>query len=245
MRYNPTTCKWEGNESALQAFEPASASARPALIAHLTGNSISSFGGTSGSRSPTTRASAGGPAAAAISVKVVGHMQFDPVGMRWISLLGKDEEEPDPFADLDDDGDGDVDMDDLDTYVGKSSIFQSGRPPSRSSRARRDPSVVSSVDFHFDGPLLAPERPPVSLSEYIRRGPDEFELARKCRQAEEGHRAEVAQWALGTTGAGEKGRELERGRLWEVRKVALRAGKEGVAASTTRKEGGRHRTRPQ
>lgn len=223
MTYNPKTFRWEGNESALQAFEPALASARPALITHFTGTSVSSLGGGLGS--PLHGPSSAKSPSAAISARVVGHMQFDPVKMCWISLLGKDDEEPDPFADMDDD----VDMADL-------GVSAAGRPPSRSSatRSRRDPSYHGSMDVDaFDATPAPPPRPPVSLAEYIRRGPDEFDLGRRCRLAEEGHRAEIAQWALGTSAGGRGWREKERGRLWEIRRVALRAERDDRLARST------------
>lgn len=212
MRYNPATFRWEGNESVLQAFEPTPTPARPALITHLTG--------PAGSRAP------GSPVAAlpgpAIGARVVGHMQFDPVQMCWISLLDKYAEEPDPFADMTDEEEADHDLSFSADDMGSRS---------RSCRSRRNPSSANPLDDDDGSEFeLAPEStlPPVNLADFIRRGPAEYELARRSRLAEEGHQAEVAQWALGTalTQATANGGDTDRDHLWEIRKVALRAGRD-------------------
>jgi hypothetical protein len=83
MMWNPHTLRWEGNDQVLRDFEAASA--RPALITHLTGSSI------------------GSPVASMNGGRQVGHMIFDPSKMCWISTLDPDEDEPDVFADLADD----------------------------------------------------------------------------------------------------------------------------------------------
>jgi hypothetical protein len=202
MRYNPATFRWEGNEAVLQAFEPTPAPVRPALITHLTGSTISSLAGIS--RQPGSPVAIPSPA---IGARVVGHMQFDPERMCWISLLGKNEEEPDPFADMDDDADDD-----------ESAVMV------RPVRSRRDPSCPGPYDDDLEpGDAL----PPVDLADFIRRGPAEYDLARRSRLAEEGHRAEVAQWALGTA------RSAGDHHLWDIRKVALRAGKEDRVTQPT------------
>ncbi|KAJ8101263.1 hypothetical protein POJ06DRAFT_251003 [Lipomyces tetrasporus] len=87
MRYNPTTYKWEGNDTATTDFDMiALTPPRPALISNITSNK---------------------------GVQVVGGMIFDPVRMRWFKAVdnvsgpgggddGDDEDEDDPFAGFDD-----------------------------------------------------------------------------------------------------------------------------------------------
>jgi hypothetical protein len=61
MKYNPTLCKWEGNENATVGFEapPAPQTPKPALISNVGG-----IGGT----------------------QIVGSMMFDPQKMAWHKL---------------------------------------------------------------------------------------------------------------------------------------------------------------
>jgi hypothetical protein len=63
MRYNPVTCRWEGNENAIAEFDaicsPKSPKAAPALITSV---------------------------GAAQGIQVVGGMVFDPQRMCWLKL---------------------------------------------------------------------------------------------------------------------------------------------------------------
>ncbi|KAG8780005.1 hypothetical protein FRC15_009804 [Serendipita sp. 397] len=91
MRWNPKTCRWEGNEQEGRDFENAiKTSARPALITQLSGSAL------------------GSPALGSSGARVVGNMLFDPVKMCWVSQLPPGEEEPDVFADLADDEEEDI-----------------------------------------------------------------------------------------------------------------------------------------
>ncbi|KAG8803110.1 hypothetical protein FRC17_006273, partial [Serendipita sp. 399] len=92
MRWNPKTCRWEGNEQEGRDFENAiKTSTRPALITQLSGSALGS---------PASGSSSG--------ARVVGNMLFDPVKMCWVSQLPPGEEEPDVFADLADDEEEDL-----------------------------------------------------------------------------------------------------------------------------------------
>jgi len=70
MRYNPTSQRWEGNESALKDFDSCMP-VRPALIANMSSSK---------------------------SVQVVGGMVFDPERMCWQSAT--EESEDDVFANI-------------------------------------------------------------------------------------------------------------------------------------------------
>lgn len=236
MRYNPKTLKWEGNDQALQAFEPALASSRPALITQLTGTSISSLASLAG-RSSSALGGVGGSAVkvppgspSATALKVVGNMQFDPIRMCWVSLLSKEEDEPDPFEGIDDDddmgagssshGNDDAHSNRSGDYLGAAEGGEAARR-NRSGRARAGRlsealSAAFSSDHENDDDDVG-----TGLDEEDRRIAREFR--RHCRRAEEGHRAEVAGWALGAL----MDVERERARLWEIRKVAMKAGREG------------------
>lgn len=207
MTYNPQTLRWEGNESVLSAFEPVLSSARPALITHLTSHALSSHG-------PGSPKHSGGGALSA-SMKVVGNMRFDPEKMAWVSLLSKEEDEPDCFEGMDDDAD-----DDEDGFLAVGSSDVEGRPSTghhRSSHPRRPYSVHSrtrSIDLEtLDEPLLDD---PEHLATKFKADTD---FARKCKLAEEGHRAEVGGWALATAVSLER----EEARMWEIRKISMRA----------------------
>ncbi|WVF69058.1 hypothetical protein IAT40_003832 [Kwoniella sp. CBS 6097] len=101
MTWNPATLRWEGNESVLRDFDAVSTtSARPALITHYTGSSV----GVAGVSSPV-----GAVGSTPSAPRIVGDMQFDPIHMRWVSILSPEDDEPDPFegmADDEDDGSG-------------------------------------------------------------------------------------------------------------------------------------------
>jgi hypothetical protein len=114
MVYNPQTHRWEGNENALNAFDPPASSPstaslpshmfkekevstpRPALITNITSTK---------------------------GVQVVGGMVFDPQNMCWLKLAPDsaskaDSEDPmDGFNALDDDDDVFKDIPDLDDIV--------------------------------------------------------------------------------------------------------------------------------
>ncbi|WVQ96566.1 hypothetical protein IAU59_003671 [Kwoniella sp. CBS 9459] len=100
MTWNPATLRWEGNESVLRDFDAVSTtSARPALITHYTGSSV----GVGGMSSPVGAAGSAGSAPPA--PRIVGDMQFDPIHMRWVSILSPEDDEPDPFEGMADDED--------------------------------------------------------------------------------------------------------------------------------------------
>lgn len=210
MRYNSRSQKWEGNDAALSAFDgPVSASSRPALI---TGTSISSMASLSFPASPST-AHMPVPHGA----KVVGNMRFDTAEMRWVSLLSPEEDEPDCFEGIDDDSSSSLDLhpiEDDDTMDVTSS----------SSRPRH--SLASSSEG-------------ANADVWRGREAERVDFARRCRLAEEGHRAEVAGWNLASSSSSEvglwaggggaeqaRGRRREEERLFEIVRVArIAAGK--------------------
>lgn len=104
MVYNPSSHRWEGNESVLTEFEQIQTSpSRPALITNaaigsLKRNSKPPIVPADLSRISTSTHSSGG----SNNVKVVGDMLFDPVKMCWVHTGGADYEE-DVFANIDDD----------------------------------------------------------------------------------------------------------------------------------------------
>lgn len=87
MRYNPATCRWEGNETSVQNFEsesPKSPKPAPALITNVSSMQ---------------------------NAQIVGGMVFDPQGMRWRKLAASQpgdgntvavQDEDDVFAGLGD-----------------------------------------------------------------------------------------------------------------------------------------------
>jgi hypothetical protein len=263
MTYNPKTLRWEGNDAVLSAFEPALSSSRPALITHLTSNSLSgisfsSFGSPTRS-AHNNAAPAGGLNPLGVSMKIVGNMQFDPTKMAWVSLLSKEEDEPDCFEGMDDDDDGDMgdsykaggcepkgghEEDDVfgpgggDSGVEggsssrPSSISRASHPRASHGHPRRPYSVHSRTRSTDSSSSLGASLPHSSSSPHHYNlsgggGGEELddpvvlaEFARKCRLAEEGHRAEIGGWALGA----KVGREREEARMYEIRKISMRLG---------------------
>ncbi|RXK34850.1 hypothetical protein M231_07896 [Tremella mesenterica] len=139
MTWNPTTLRWEGNESVLRDFESVSSSTRPALITHYTAGTTtihphpaphsshaSSHIQTSQSSQPSqihtshprSNLEAEKPHAltAAATIRIVGDMRFDPLQMCWVSLV----DEEDPFEGMADDED--------DSPIGAMNSFGVGPP---------------------------------------------------------------------------------------------------------------------
>ncbi|KAL7413394.1 hypothetical protein BDY24DRAFT_389927 [Mrakia frigida] len=250
MRYNPKTLRWEGNESALQAFEGLSSSARPLLIAHHTGKSttsLSSFttshtythtdlhsialtnNNLNPSHSSLNTHLPGSPvssAAISLTAKVVGNMWFDPERMKWIHMGGRgEEEEEDVFAGMDDEDEVELALKGPSATSGSVAEREEKRSSSRARRIRES-GASSNSGMDLDE-FLASEGEEDEGDGDRRRKEKEKEFARRCRLAEEGHRAEVAGWGLGVKVT----REREEGRLWEIRRVAMRTGKEGSSRS--------------
>lgn len=77
MRYNPKTFRWEGNEEAVNNFEPIPVTTppRPALITNVSQSK---------------------------NIQVVGGMVFDPARMCWLKMSQESEDEADPFEGIDD-----------------------------------------------------------------------------------------------------------------------------------------------
>lgn len=102
MTYDPETCRWEGNENVLQAFDVAVSTPTTATLASHASHDkenmtprpylITNMGATSG-------------------IKREGNMVFDPTHMRWLEMStnGDDPlegfnalEDDDPFKDIPD-----------------------------------------------------------------------------------------------------------------------------------------------
>lgn len=200
MRWNPQTLRWEGNDQALRDFD--SASARPALITHLTGSSI-----------------AGSPAGSfGSAARIVGNMVFDPVRMCWMSTLPPDEEEPDVFAGLaDDEDDNDWGM--------KGGTIRGGLRSNASTDAgfltdasRKTPSPAPSI-----APSMRSRTQSQSSSDHGSRASLVFDLednfVELCRAAESRHRVEMKGWTLGRNNSYV---EPDRSCLYEIRALATR-----------------------
>ncbi|EJD04054.1 uncharacterized protein FOMMEDRAFT_140130 [Fomitiporia mediterranea MF3/22] len=208
MRWNPQTLRWEGNDQALRDFD--SASARPALITHLTGSSVS--GSPGGNFGPTAR--------------VVGNMVFDPVRMCWMSTLPPDEEEPDVFADLADDEKDD----DWEAKGGTIRATVSLRPStstdtgSHSDASRKTPSPIPSVRSRAQS--LSQSQQSQSDSDHGSRASLVFDLEDNfielCRAAEARHRVEMKGWTLGRSDSVSSFAEPDRSCLYEIRTLATR-----------------------
>ncbi|KAH8205337.1 hypothetical protein TruAng_000584 [Truncatella angustata] len=151
MTYNPETCRWEGNETALHAFDvqvstPLAASVLPHLIREKENTTprpylITNMGASTG-------------------VKREGNMVFDPTHMRWLEMSGTGEDPLENFSGLEDD-DPFKDIPDLEE-----------REPEKGERGHGRVSDVGSSEWlvgeEFDvGP------------EFIRRQRDEEERWRK------------------------------------------------------------------
>lgn len=195
MRWNPQTLRWEGNDQALRDFD--SASARPALITHLTGSSA--CGSPGGNFGPAAR--------------VVGNMVFDPVRMCWMSTLPPEEEEPDVFANLADDEDG---------WERKGGTIRATvvRPStstdadSHSDASRKTPSPEPSIRSRAQS---------LSDSDHASRASLVFDLEDNfvdmCRAAESRNRMEMKGWTLGRS---DSFAEPDRSCLYEIRTLATR-----------------------
>lgn len=239
MRYNPKTLRWEGNESALQAFEGLSSSARPLLITHHTATRSSTSLSSFANDPPATPSRAhggtatlpGSPVSAAISLtaKVVGNMWFDPERMKWIHMGGNSgdpaaDEEEDVFAGMDDEDEDEEALGLEGGNKGGGSVAEreEKRSSSRARRIRESGASSSSgalTPMDLDDRFSGDDEGGAELA--LERKQREKEFARACRLAEEGHRAEVAGWGLGVKVSSKR----EEVRLWEIRKVALRTGK--------------------
>ncbi|KAI0125010.1 hypothetical protein BJ170DRAFT_484679 [Xylariales sp. AK1849] len=110
MTYNPETCRWEGNENALSAFEaPASSPSTVSLPPHMSREK------ENGTPRPYLITNMSAPK----GVKREGNMIFDPQAMRWLELGNKatsvaDSDDPmEGFNALDDEDDPFKDIPDL------------------------------------------------------------------------------------------------------------------------------------
>lgn len=230
MTWNPSTLRWEGNESILRDFDsipsstPTSTSApvRPALITHYTGG-IAPL--PSSSSSPST--STPGLSLTASTIRIVGDMKFDPERMCWVSI---GDEEPDPFADMADDEDEDMGGGNTITRASGKKLVSVGQGlgvsagSGWSSRLASESSAGGSV-MSWDERVRVREAdgPPQfgsgsSGSNFKSReggegveGEVTEELWRECKDAEERHRKEMKGWngGLGLKN-GYKGIELGR-----------------------------------
>ncbi|KAF3025754.1 hypothetical protein E8E14_014439 [Neopestalotiopsis sp. 37M] len=104
MTYNPDTCKWEGNETVLNAFDPP-------VTTPTMGTTSPNM--TRDKESMTTpRPYLITNMGASNGIKREGNMVFDPVHFRWIEAPGSNEDDPlagfdalddeDPFKDIPD-----------------------------------------------------------------------------------------------------------------------------------------------
>ncbi|WVR06690.1 hypothetical protein IAU60_003722 [Kwoniella sp. DSM 27419] len=238
MTWNPAALRWEGNESVLRDFDaPSAGSSRPALITHYTGSSV----GVGGPTSPTAIA---GGSSASVTPRIVGDMQFDPINMRWVSILSPEDDEPDPFEGMADDEDDErggtitrLSGRKLVTIGGgggggggrgggfggfsiaPSSTAWSSRLASESSITTSSGSV-SLMSWPRDGHLDAVDESP-SINSLV---PDE--LWQECRSAEERHKQEMKGWIMrapsGPAELKERQRKEEK-RLWEIRVLAMKS----------------------
>lgn len=138
-----------------------------------------------------------------------------------------DEEEEDVFAGMDDE-----DEVELALALAKGNPASTGsvaereekRSSSRARRIRESGASSNSGTTAMDlDDFLASEGEDDDEVGGVERKRKEKEFARCCRLAEEGHRAEVAGWGLGVKVT----RDREESRLWEIRRVAMRTGREG------------------
>ncbi|WVQ84271.1 hypothetical protein IAT38_006423 [Cryptococcus sp. DSM 104549] len=210
MTWNPATLRWEGNESCLRDFDSISSSSRPALITHYTGSSV----GVGGLTSPVASLTPTAP-------RIVGDMQFDPIQMRWVSILSPDEDEPDPFEGMADDEDEETGGGATITRAAGRKLVSvgggSGSMASSSTWSQRlasESSMAASVASWEER-----TRPDVGVQIPV-------ELWAECREAEERHRKEVKGWVMRAPQGGAEVRERERReekRLWEIRHLALKS----------------------
>ncbi|WWC63017.1 uncharacterized protein I303_105615 [Kwoniella dejecticola CBS 10117] len=230
MTWNPSTLRWEGNESILRDFDTISASARPALITHYTGSSV----GVGGLSSPV--------GSTASAPRIVGDMQFDPVQMKWISILSPEEDEPDPFEGMADDEDEDY------SGLGGGTITRSsgrkflnkfigsggnGNHNSNNwtSRLISESSIASSTATTATTISNSLSATPWEGDEGAAMMMVSGELWKECRAAEERHKKEMKGWiskSSSSSGTTSEMRERERERkeekrLWEIRNLAMKS----------------------
>jgi hypothetical protein len=86
MKYNPDTCRWEGNDNALNIFDaPASSSSTVSLPLHMTRDK----------ENTTPRPYLITNMSAPKGIKREGNMIFDPQAMRWLEVATKSATESD------------------------------------------------------------------------------------------------------------------------------------------------------
>ncbi|WWC88246.1 uncharacterized protein L201_003152 [Kwoniella dendrophila CBS 6074] len=236
MTWNPTTLRWEGNESILRDFDTISVSARPALITHYTGSSV----GVGGLSSPVGNA----PTAP----RIVGDMQFDPVNMKWVSILSPEDDEPDPFEGMADDEDDEFGLgsgctitrssgrrlvnigDKFSKIQGTFSI--GGASSDWTSRLVSESSIISNITANTNtttNTTKSSNFPSSSSFEdklQMQNNLISEELWKECKQAEERHKKELKGWILRQTSNSFELRERERKeekRLWEIRNLAMKS----------------------
>lgn len=212
MTWNPSTLRWEGNESILRDFDSIpNPSARPALITHYTGG-----------LSPSTNTAS--TSASASTIRIVGDMKFDPERMCWVSI---GEEEPDPFADMADDEDefGGT----ITRNMGKKLVSIGGSGAlglsAGSSRLASESSAGGSTwSWEERIKMRELDSPSSPNQEEITE-----ELWRECKEAEERHKKEMKGWAGLAIKQGMSKEEVsqrdrrEEKRLWEIRYLAMRS----------------------
>ncbi|KAK6907919.1 hypothetical protein I203_101920 [Kwoniella mangroviensis CBS 8507] len=218
MTWNPSTLRWEGNESILRDFDTISTSARPALITHYTGSSV----GVGGLSSPVGSA----PAAP----RIVGDMQFDPIQMKWVSILSPEEDEPDPFEGMADDeddefgfGTGTITRSSGRKFVtvGLNSIGGGGGSSNWTSRLASESSVMTSTTTNTSASTNQGSNWDENGSGMVSE-----ELWKECKMAEERHKKEMKGWIMRSTSNTNELRERERKeekRLWEIRNLAMKS----------------------
>lgn len=203
MKWNPTTLRWEGNDSALKDFDAAMVSTRPALITHLTGSSIGSPVGSFAS-----------------GARVVGNMIFDPQRMCWISTLPPDEDEPDVFADLADD-EGDDDWEQKGGTIRASQQLSGSQgsiaPSDKSSNSSASRIEPPSPARSHSRSMSESESDRCSRASMVCDVDDSF--VEKCRFAEERHRAELKNWLSASHNVFA---DPDRSYLYEIRALATR-----------------------
>ncbi|WRT66768.1 uncharacterized protein IL334_003731 [Kwoniella shivajii] len=226
MTWNPSTLRWEGNESILHDFDTISSSARPALITHYTGSSV---GGLSS------------PVGVTPAPRIVGDMQFDPIQMKWVSILSPEDDEPDPFEGMADDEDDDFNGGGGNTItrsigrklvtvgninhgimggggIGGTSLYASSNWTSRlTSLTSESSSISSSTNTNIPSSTWDSNENVSLVSD---------ELWKECKDAEERHKKEMKGWIMkspsGSIELKEKERREEK-RLWEIRHLAMKS----------------------
>lgn len=223
MTWNPTTLRWEGNESILRDFDniPLSTSVRPALITHFSGSGIPSSS-SRGVTSPTADHPDHTvlPGSGVGTVRIVGDMRFDPEKMCWVSL---GEEEPDPFEGMADDEDEDAGGTiranvrklvavglsssagtDITESTGTGSLWDLGKGGGSGggagSRMVSEATTTASragSDWRRQSSISTSTSTSAADGEDLSGGGSQaitLELRRECREAEERHRKEMRGW---------------------------------------------------